>query len=164
MALDDMFLKIEGSRQGPINGGSVDVKHKDEIDILSWSWGMQGNANAFQTGTSRTTLDELVVSKKVDGASTGLMSAIRNNESIKRATLTVRKAGGTEPVEYLRIVLEQARITSLKLHSGGAGDGPAISEQVGIGFQKIRVEYQPQGSSGGSRGASTFEADVGSNT
>jgi len=163
MALDDMFLKIEGARQGPINGGSVDVKHKDEIDVLSWSWGMQGNANAFQTGAGRTTLDELIISKKVDSASTGLMSAIRNNESIKSATLTVRKAGGTEPIEYLRITLDKARITSLKLHSGSAGEGPAISELVTIGFQKIRVEYQPQGSAGGPRGASTFEADVGSN-
>jgi len=166
MALDDMFLKIEGTRQGPINGGSVDDKHKDEIEVLSWSWGMQGNANAFQGGTSRTTLDELAISKKVDSASTGLMSAIRNNESIK-ATLTIRKAGGANPIEYLRITLDKARVTSLRLHSGNADVGgsstPAISEAVTIGFQKIRVEHLPQGAAGGPRGASTFETDVGSN-
>ena len=36
----DFFLKIDG-----IPGESTDAKHKDEIDVLSWSWG------ANQTGT-----------------------------------------------------------------------------------------------------------------
>ncbi len=31
----DMFLKI-----GDVKGESRDDKHKDEIDVLSWSWGM----------------------------------------------------------------------------------------------------------------------------
>ena len=31
----DMFLKVEG-----IKGESVDSKHKDEIEVLSWSWGV----------------------------------------------------------------------------------------------------------------------------
>ena len=36
----DFFLKIDG-----IPGESADSKHKDEIDVISWSWG------ANQTGT-----------------------------------------------------------------------------------------------------------------
>ena len=32
----DMFLKIDG-----IKGESKDSKHKDEIDVLAWSWGLQ---------------------------------------------------------------------------------------------------------------------------
>jgi type VI secretion system secreted protein Hcp len=30
----DMFFKI-----GDLKGESQDKKHKDEIDVLSWSWG-----------------------------------------------------------------------------------------------------------------------------
>ena len=37
----DMFLKVEGSRMGPVKGESQDEKHKGEIDVLGWSWGMQ---------------------------------------------------------------------------------------------------------------------------
>ena len=34
MAAADYFIKFDG-----INGESVDAKHKDEIDVESWSWG-----------------------------------------------------------------------------------------------------------------------------
>ena len=37
----DMFLDMDG-----IKGESIDSKHKDTIDVLSWSWGMS------QTGTT----------------------------------------------------------------------------------------------------------------
>ena len=31
----DIFLKLAG-----IDGESVDAKHKGEIDVLAWSWGL----------------------------------------------------------------------------------------------------------------------------
>jgi type VI protein secretion system component Hcp len=34
MAAADYFIKFDG-----ISGESVDVKHEDEIDVESWSWG-----------------------------------------------------------------------------------------------------------------------------
>ena len=34
MAAVDYFLKFDG-----IDGESADAKHKDEIDVESWSWG-----------------------------------------------------------------------------------------------------------------------------
>ena len=37
----DIFAKL-----GDIKGESIDSKHKDTIDVLSWSWGMS------QTGTT----------------------------------------------------------------------------------------------------------------
>ena len=39
----DMFLKLTN-----INGEAADKTHKDEIDILAWSWGMS------QSGTTHT--------------------------------------------------------------------------------------------------------------
>ena len=41
----DMFLKMDG-----IKGESVDDKHKDEIDVLSWSWGMSQSGSAHMGG------------------------------------------------------------------------------------------------------------------
>ena len=34
MATTDYFIKFDG-----IKGESTDAKHKDEIDVESWSWG-----------------------------------------------------------------------------------------------------------------------------
>ena len=35
----DMFIKI-----GDIKGESADKDHKDEIDVLAWSWGLSTTA------------------------------------------------------------------------------------------------------------------------
>src|SRR4051812_30919010 len=107
-----MFIKIEGGRMGPIKGESADLSHPDEIQIKSWTWGMRGNASATiaaagKSGSNQISVNELVFTKAVDSATTGLMSALRSNEVIKKAVLTVRKAGGTSPVEYLKITLEK---------------------------------------------------------
>src|SRR6185295_14971455 len=95
MSRSDMFLKLDTARQGPLKGEAQDEKHKDEIDVVSWSWGMRAQTALGGAGkTGKATLDELNVVKRVDSASTGLMAAMRNNEVIKKGVLTVRKAGG----------------------------------------------------------------------
>ncbi|MPN05151.1 Protein hcp1 [bioreactor metagenome] len=165
MAIGDIFLKVEGSRSGPIKGEAQDMLHKSEIDVLAWTWGMQGNASATATaasgraGANQVALKELVVTKLVDRASTGLMSALRTNEPIKQAVLTARKAGGAKAVEYLTITLSNARISALELEGAGGGEQAAI-ERVSFAFQKITVEYRGQSESGGSSATSQFETDI----
>lgn len=159
MSQADMFLKIEGTRQGPIKGDSNDPGHVDEIDVLGWQWGMDVSAAAFGTGSARTTLQQLVVRKRVDRASTALMSALRANEPLKKATLSVRKAGGESPLDYLKITVEKARVMSHTV--GSAQDGsPDLVEELHIAFFKVQVQYQPQSSAGGSGGATTFETEI----
>ena len=45
MAAVDYFLKIDG-----VDGESTDDKHKGEIDILSWSWGVQQSGTMAHGG------------------------------------------------------------------------------------------------------------------
>ncbi|MFM2059125.1 MAG: hypothetical protein RLY71_3510 [Pseudomonadota bacterium] len=158
MAQGDMFLRVEGSKQGLIKGESSDSVHGGEIDLLSWSWGLDGNASSFGQTTARTTLQELVIHKRVDSASTALMSALRNNEIIKKAVLVARKAGGSAPLEYFKLTMEKARITSVRVH--GEDGSPELKEEVRIAFWKVQVEYRPQDGSGGGRGTHTFDAEV----
>ncbi|MGB0129814.1 MAG: type VI secretion system tube protein Hcp [Rhodocyclaceae bacterium] len=159
MALGDMFLKVEGSKQGPIKGEAQDEKHPSEIDVLGWSWGMRAQTTMGAAGASgKSTLMELQVSKRVDSATTGLMSAMRNNEPLKRVILTVRKAG-KETLEYFKITLQQARITSLDVGSEGGG-GETLNENVSFAFKTITVDYVPQGTEGAQRGGMSFETDV----
>lgn len=158
MAQGDMFLRVEGSKQGLIKGEASDAAHSSEIDLLSWSWGMDGSVGAFGQSTARTTLQELVVHKRVDTASTALMSALRNNEIIKKAVLTARKAGGDGPLEYFRMTMEKARITAIRVD--GQDGSPELHEQVHLAFWKVQIEYLPQDRTGGSRGTHSFEAEV----
>lgn len=159
MSLSDMFLKIEGTRQGPIKGDSNVPGHLDEIDVIGWNWGMDVSAASFGVGAARTTLQELVVRKRVDRATTALMSALRANEPLKKVTLTVRKAGGEAPVDYLKITIEKARVMSHKI--GSVGDElPEMQEELRIAFFKVSVQYQPQTGTGGGGGATTFETEI----
>jgi len=161
LSLGDVFLKIEGARQGPIKGESIDTAHKGEIDVLSWAWGMKGNVNAFGEVVGRSTLTQMRITKRVDVGTTALMSALRTNEDIKKAVLTVRKAGGANPVEFFKIVMEKARITLVELRGGDRdGEPTEIVEDISISFQKVNVEYQSQSAKGGSKGTTTFEAEV----
>ena len=147
-----MFLKIQG-----VTGEALDTDHKGEIEVSSWSWGMQTSTSAA-TGqaTGKSTITELHIVKRVDQASPTLMTFLRNNKLIAQAQLTVRKAGKT-PLEYLKMELENVRVTSLKADTEIA----ELVERLSLGFSKVRVSYTPQdptGSRGG--GANVFEADV----
>ena len=97
--------------------------------------------------------------KPVDSASTGLMSALRSNEVIKKAVLTVRKAGGVASVPFLTITVEKARIVSHRLNNVQDG-APELGEEVRIAFYKVQVEYRPQDASGAGKGVNTFETEV----
>ena len=41
----DIFAKI-----GDIKGESLDSKHKDEVEVLSWSWGVQQSGTTCRPG------------------------------------------------------------------------------------------------------------------
>ena len=159
MSRADMFLKVEGAKQGAIKGESSDPKHLGEIEIAGFQWGMEANATAFGTSTARTTFQELVVRKHVDSASTGLMSALRSNEVVKKATLSVRKAGGASPVPYLVITLEKARVVAHRLNNV-VDAHPQLTEEFRLAFFKIQIEYRTQGDDGASKGVNTFDAEV----
>jgi type VI secretion system secreted protein Hcp len=88
------------------------------------------------------------------------MSCLRNNEVIKKAVLTVRKAGGPDAIEYFKITMEKARITSITTQSSSEGDPARLNEDVSIAFNKVNVEYKPQGPDGLPRGATMFETEI----
>jgi type VI secretion system secreted protein Hcp len=153
----DMFFKVKGAKHGDINGEAQDQKHKNEIEVLSWSWGMQGKPSlGGGSASGKATMRELRIVKKVDKASTALMSALRTNELIKEATLTLRKIG-TSKLEYFKIKIEDGRVMSLDVEAGDKDGRPALYERVSFSFNKISVEYTPQGGDGMPQGTTTFE-------
>jgi type VI secretion system secreted protein Hcp len=152
----DMFLSVKGAKSGLIKGEATDTSHVDEIDVLSWSWGLQAHTSlGGGHATGKAVARELRVVKRVDSASTALMSALRSNEMITKAVLTMRKAGKS-PLEFLKITIEQGRVTGLTIEAGDKEGGPEMFENLAFSFNKITVEYVPQGKDGQPRGSTTF--------
>jgi type VI secretion system secreted protein Hcp len=154
----DMFLKVKGAKSGVINGESQDQgKHKNEIEVLAWSWGMQGKPSLGGGGASgKATMRELRITKRVDKSSTALMSALRTNEMINEATLTLRKVGKT-PLEYLVIKIENGRVMAIDIEAGDTSSSPVLFERVSFSFNKISVQYTPQAPDGSAQGATSFD-------
>ncbi len=156
----DIFLKVQGQKSGAINGESEDDKHKDEIDVVSWSWGMVSPVDlATGQASGKYSAHALQVTKRVDKASTVLMGVLTHNETITKAVLTVRKAGKKNtPIEYLKVTLESARVISHQVHSS-PNDPASLLEDLSLAFQKITVDYTPQGPDGQPRGGTSFTSD-----
>jgi type VI secretion system secreted protein Hcp len=155
--IGDMFLMVKGAKHGVIKGESQDSQHKDEIEVLSWSWGMQGKPIlGGGSATGKATVHDLKVTKRVDSASTALMLALRTNEPITKAVLTLRKAGKSQ-VEYMKVTIEQGRVMSLTIDGGDSNGTAGELERVTFSFNKIEVEYVPQGKDGLPQGGMKFE-------
>jgi len=151
-----MFLMVKGAKHGLIKGESQDDQHKGEIEVVSWSWGMVAKASiGGGTATGKATINDLRIVKRVDSASTALMGALRTNEPIQKAVLTLRKAGKSQ-LEYLKITIEQGRVVSLIIDTVETASTPDVVERVSFSFNKIEVEYVPQGKDGLPQGGMTF--------
>ena len=133
----DIFAKL-----GDIKGESLDSKHKDEIEVLSYSWGVT-NAGSMAHGSGggegKSTFHDLSFVHNIDKASPVLMQACATGLHIKEATITHRKAG-KEQHEYMIVKMNDVIITSVT--HGGSGDGH--SENVSMSFAKVALEYKPQ--------------------
>jgi type VI secretion system secreted protein Hcp len=134
----DMFLKLDG-----IKGESKDNKHKDEIHIESFSWGMNqtgAHGTGGGGGAGKVAVHDISVTKHVDKATASLMLACASGKHIKEGLITVRKAG-EKPLEYLKIKLNDILISSVQ-EAGHGSD--LLTENVTLNFAKFHVEYQEQ--------------------
>jgi len=163
MARFDMFLKARGQKSGEIVGESSDKRFAKQIEIVDWSWGMSSLRDVATGGaTGRRRLEYLKLVKRVDRASTALMSVLSANDLLKEAVLSVRKAGGQDPLPYLVVTLRSARIVSYSVESERSADGaPVLTEHLALGFESIQVDYTQQNATGTGLGQSSFMDDLG---
>ena len=151
----DAFIKIDG-----IEGESPDSKHGKEIQLLSFSFGADQPASSNiggGGGTGKVNMHDLSVLHQVDKASPKLLVACCTGLHIKKAVLSVRKAGGDQ-LDYIVVTLEDVLVSSVQA-SGQSGDGSAM-EQVHLNFTKINFEYKEQGADGSLKGTVAGGFDV----
>lgn len=140
----DMFIKI-----GDIKGESIDATHKDEIDVLAWSWGISQSGTLHSStggGAGKVNVQDISLTKWIDKASPALFLKCCNGGHIADATLTVRKAGDV-PLEYFKIQLKDVMVTAVS--TGGSGGEDRLTENVTLNFAKFKVIYKTQLANGG---------------
>jgi len=155
----DMFLNLEGE----IQGESQDRKHKGEIDVLAWSWGMSQSGSFHMGGgggAGKANFQDISVTKWIDSASSVLMLYCANGDHFPKAKLTVRKAGA-QPLEYLIINMEQVMVTSIS--TGGSGGEDKLTENITLNFAKVSVDYVEQKPDGSGGAAKTFSWNIAEN-
>jgi type VI secretion system secreted protein Hcp len=149
VATVDYFLKIEG-----IPGESYDKAHKDEIQIMSFSWGetQSGTMGAGGGGgAGKVQMQDFHFVMNVCKASPKLFMHCATGTHVKSATLTARKAG-KEQQDYLKVTFSDLLVSSYQT-SGQADAGHLPLDQVSFNFAKVEFEYKEQAIDGTLKGA-----------
>ena len=165
MAAVDYFLKIDG-----INGESQDQSHKNEIDIISFSWGMAQQGTAAKgggMGAGKVAVHDITVTKQVDMASPKLFDACATGKHIASAQLTCRKAGGSA-IEYWTIKLTDILISSItqappapSTTTAPNATGSLLHDEVlTINYSAYEASYKGQQKDGTAGGAVTSKFNV----
>jgi type VI secretion system secreted protein Hcp len=153
----DIFAKI-----GDIKGESLDAKHKDEIEVLSFSWGVT-NSGTMTTGggagAGKATFQDLLIVHNIDKASPDLLKACATGTHLKEATITHRKAGKGQ-LEFLTVKMNDVIITGV---THGGATGQPYSETVSLAFAKVDLEYKPQKPDGSLDAGIHFKYDLKAN-
>jgi type VI secretion system secreted protein Hcp len=153
----DIFARI-----GDIKGESADDRHRDEIDVLSWSWGLSQSSSNPGSGAAagKIAFNDFNFTHRVDRASPMLMRACAIGQHLKDATITMRKAGKGQH-EYLIIKMTDVLVANVQL--GASGDEAATAENVALRFGKVELTYKPQKPDGSLDADVLFRYDVKSN-
>lgn len=151
----DIFAKL-----GDIKGESLDSKHKDEIEVLSWSWGVSNPVSLAGSGAGqgKAHFHDLSLTHKIDKASPALMQACATGVHLKEATITHRKAGKGQQ-EFLVIKMNDVIVTAL----ADADSSDDSTETVSLAFAKIDVEYRPRKTDGSLDAGIHFKYDLKAN-
>jgi len=126
-----MYLLLPG-----IPGGSEDIDHKDWILIMSYSY-----EGAKESDVAAPEYGAFSITKYVDKSSPKLAEAMNTGELFREARLVIVSGNGTN-MTYL---LEDAKITGVRVHSAIAGVSMIHLEEVSFTYEKIRWVYTSPG-------------------
>lgn len=159
MAQSDCFIKIDG-----IDGESQDKTHKNEIDILSWSWGASQSGTTHMgsgSGGGKAHFQDMNLVMYIGKEFTALLNHLSTGKHISKATLCCRKAAGDNPLEYLKIEMKDLIISSLT--TGGSGAEDRVTYNCSINFGEYKVMYTEQKPDGSKGATPEFAWDIAAN-
>ncbi len=146
----DAYLKIEGP---DVAGESKATGFEKQIALYSFSWGAS-NPVTFGSGTGggagKVSVSSFNLMKKTDSASPLLFQSCCKGDHYKKATVTLRKAGG-EQINYLVYEFDTVFVESIQW-SGSSGGDDTPTESLSLAYAKVTISYQPQTDKGAAEG------------
>jgi type VI secretion system secreted protein Hcp len=143
MAVDN-FFKLDGCP-----GESKDDSHKGEIEVISFSLGATQTGSGGVGGghgTTKVNFQDIHCNSYLGKHGPKLMQHCADGKHIQKAILTVRKAGGDKPLDYLIYEFEDVLVSSYQVSH--AGDELAM-ESWSLNFDKVKMTYKEQDQKGG---------------
>lgn len=139
----DCFLKIE-----EIPGESTDDKHKDWIELLSFSHGIsQTSSGAVSSGGSlsaeRCDHQDFSIVKTLDKASPKLNLFCCSGKEVDKVSVELCRAGGDKE-KYMEYIMTKAIITSVRPGGSSQGGEALPLEEVTFKYRKIDWIYTPE--------------------
>jgi type VI secretion system secreted protein Hcp len=137
----DYFLKLDG-----IQGESTDANHKDEIQIMSFSWGGSNVSSVAGTGGSgagKVDLSDLSVMIYFDKSTPKFFKSMASGTHIKTGTLSAVKSG-TDGKPYLKVDFKELFVSSLQISA--SSEIPTVS--VSFTYNEIKMDYSMQNEQG----------------
>jgi len=152
------FLKFTPDTD--VKGESKQEGFTDQIEILSFSWGVSqagGYSYGGGGGVAKANVQDLSVSFRQCKASPKLMQHCAAGKHFDTAVLTCMKAtGDSGQQKYLEITMTDVVISSYQ--TGGSGDDMPI-ESMSLNFAKVDQKYFAQDDTGATKEAGTGTFD-----
>jgi type VI secretion system secreted protein Hcp len=142
------FLKL-----GDIKGESTDAKHKDQIDILSFtqSWINDANLNEGGAGAGKVQCGAVTLMKNIDKSSPLLLRGVATG--VNHGTAVISFQGTTDslgrasaPADYYTITMGTVFIQELS--QTDEKDPNRVFEKLVLKAQTYEFKYQPQNAKG----------------
>jgi len=137
----DYFLKLDG-----IDGEAQDANHKNEIQIMSWSWGASQVSSVAGTGGSgagKVDLSDFSIMTYFDKATPKFFKNICAGAHIKTGTMNAIKSGA-DGKPYLKVDFKELFVSSLQI--SGSSEVPTVS--VSFSYNEIKIDYSTQNEQG----------------
>ena len=149
----DSHIKFDG-----VEGESTHKDHKNEIEVLSWTWGVsQPSAlSGGGSGKGKAVPGDFHFTHHYDKASPVLSKFCASGKHFKDAKLTARKAGEGQK-DFLVLTMKEVFVTSVQPAGSSGGD---IVESVSCSYKDIEFAYKAQDDKGGLGGEVKFGWNV----
>lgn len=137
----DYFLELEG-----IQGESQDEKFKDQIQLLSWSWGASNMSSVSGTGGSgagKVDVSDFSCMTNFDKATPKFFKSITKGTHITKGLLSAVKSGANGK-PYLKVHFAEVFVTGLQMSA--SSEVPSVS--LTFTYNEIGIDYSVQSEKG----------------
>jgi len=151
---EDVFLKLK-----KIEGGCTVKDHEKELGLLSWGWTVRQSGTMHEQsggGKGKSSFSDLNVTMKADKALPTLTQFCATGEHIDDGLLVMRKAGGDNPVDFLKIELKEIIIAGVSM--SGHGEDAMVS--IDLNFAEFKLIYADQTGKGAKGSAPEFAYNI----